>query len=427
MARFVIENSGPLRGKVRINGAKNSALPIIAASLLTEEQMIIEDIPYLNDVRHMCNILIEQGINVEFSENHSRLKIHSKSFSQASATYDTVNKLRASFLLFGPLLAKTGNAVIPLPGGCAIGARPVDLHLKGMAAMGAEILYDHGLVAANIKGKLKGATIYLDFPSVGATENIMMAASLAEGLTVIENAATEPEIVDLTMLLSSMGADIKGAGTDTIRINGVDKLKGTNYSVIPDRIEAGTYMIAAAISNGNVLIENIVPDHVKPVTAKLREAGIEIIENSNSVQVIGHGGYKALDIKTHPYPGFPTDMQAPMMSLLSLATGTSMIVETIFENRFMHAGELVRMGASVKVEGRSAIIEGTDNMTGAVVRATDLRAGAGLVIAGLSAYGITEVTEAEHIDRGYVNIERKLQSLGAKIRRVEDDSSAHEK
>ncbi|HHW00861.1 MAG TPA: UDP-N-acetylglucosamine 1-carboxyvinyltransferase [Clostridiaceae bacterium] len=420
MSKFIINSSKPLKGRVRVSGAKNSVLPIIAAALLADGQSVIEEIPYLNDVKIMCELLKSIGAGVEFSEDKSKLYISSDKLLNTTAPYELVNKMRASFLVMGPLLAKAGYARISLPGGCAIGTRPVDLHLKGFAAMGAKISQGHGFIEAVTNGRLKGSKIYLDFPSVGATENIIMAAVLAEGQTIIENAATEPEIVDLATYLTSMGADVKGAGTDTIKINGVKSLKGTRHTVIPDRIEAGTFMVAAAITGGDVVIENVVADHLKPVSAKLREAGAEISEELSSIRVSAPRRLKAVDIKTHPYPGFPTDMQAQMTSLLSKAEGTSMIIETIFENRFMHVSELKRMGANIKIEGRSAIIEGNGHLTGAQVKATDLRAGAALILAGLAAEGETEITDIEHIDRGYVQIEKKLSALGADIKRVEE-------
>jgi len=419
--KLIVSESNSLRGTVRISGAKNSVLPILAASLLGDRESIIEEIPYLSDVKIMCDLLKSFGAKVEFSDNKTRLRINSNIIDNATAPYELVNKMRASILVMGPLLAKMGVAKISLPGGCAIGSRPVDLHLKGFAAMGAEITQDHGYIEATVKGRLRGSKIYLDFPSVGATENIMMAAVLAEGQTIIENAAIEPEIVDLATYLTTMGADIKGAGTDTIKINGVDSLKGATHAVIPDRIEAGTFMVAAAITGGDVVIENVVPDHLKPITAKLREAGVEISEELSSLHIKSDGNIKPIDIKTHPYPGFPTDMQSQMTSLMTKADGTSMVIETIFENRFMHLAELKRMGANVKIEGRSAIIEGKCKLTGAKVKATDLRAGAALILAGLVAEGITKITNIEHIERGYVNIHEKLNQLGANIQRVEED------
>jgi len=418
VARFLITEGVPLKGTVRVSGAKNSVLPIIAASLLADGHSIIDEIPYLNDVGIMCDLVQSLGANVEFSDNKTSLRIGCSNISNTTAPYELVNKMRASFLVMGPLLTKVGMARISLPGGCAIGSRPVDLHLKGLTAMGAVITQGHGYIEARISGKLKGSKIYLDFPSVGATENIMMAAVLAEGQTIIENAAIEPEIVDLATYLITMGADIKGAGTDTIKINGVNYLNAANHTIIPDRIEAGTFMVAAAITGGDVIIDNVVPDHLKPVSAKLKEAGVEVSEELTAIHVKG-GVLKATDIKTHPYPGFPTDMQSQMTALMSRAKGTSLIVETTFENRFMHVCELKRMGANIKVEGRSAIIEGRDKLMGAQVKATDLRAGAALILAGLVAEGITEITDIEHIDRGYMKIDEKLAGLGANIKRVD--------
>ncbi|MCX7920959.1 MAG: UDP-N-acetylglucosamine 1-carboxyvinyltransferase [Clostridia bacterium] len=421
MPRLLISEGTPLKGSVRVSGAKNSVLPIIAAALLADGQSNIEEAPYLNDVKIMCDLLKSLGANVEVCADQSRMSIACNSITNTTAPYELVNKMRASFLVMGPLLAKTGIARISLPGGCAIGTRPVDLHLKGFAAMGAEITQEHGYIEAKINGRLKGSKIYLDFPSVGATENIMMAAALADGQTIIENAAIEPEIVDLATYLTTMGADVKGAGTDTIRITGVERLKGATHAVIPDRIEAGTFMVAAAITGGDVLIENVVPDHLKPVSAKLREAGVEVAEELSAIRVVAGEGLKAVDIKTHPYPGFPTDMQAQMTSLMCRAEGTSVVIETIFENRFMHVSELKRMGANIKIEGRSAIIEGNPKLMGAKVRATDLRAGASLILAGLAAEGTTEIRDIEHIERGYANITQKLSGLGAKISRLEDE------
>ncbi|HEX3028080.1 MAG TPA: UDP-N-acetylglucosamine 1-carboxyvinyltransferase [Clostridia bacterium] len=423
MSRFIITEGRPLKGSVRVSGAKNSVLPIIAATLLADGQCTLEEIPYLNDVKIMCELLQCLGAKVDLQENDTKLEIYGQNISNTTAPYELVNKLRASFLVMGPLLAKTGIARISLPGGCAIGTRPVDLHLKGFLAMGAEITQGHGYIEAKTNGKnLVGNKIYLDFPSVGATENIIMAAALADGQTIIENAAIEPEIVDLATFITSMGGDVKGAGTDTIKINGVKELKGAKHAIIPDRIEAGTYMVAAAITGGDVLIQNIVPDHLKPVIAKLRECGVEVAEDMTSLHIKGDGKLKACDIKTHPYPGFPTDMQAQMTSLMSKAEGTSIVIETIFENRFMHVSELKRMGANIKIEGRTAVIEGKPTLMGAQVKATDLRAGAALILAGLGAEGVTQITDIEHIDRGYVKIDEKLRSLGVNIHRVEDET-----
>jgi len=418
MSVFVIDGGIPLRGTVRISGAKNAILPALAACLLTEGKTVLKDVPDLEDVHTMCRLLESLGAKVNFGTEKREIEIETGSVIEHTAPYELVNTMRASFLVMGPLLAKKGRARVPLPGGCAIGSRPVDLHLKGFSAMGATINTGHGYVEAQVNGRLTGARIYLDFPSVGATENILMAAVLAKGQTVIENAATEPEIVDLATMLVSMGANVTGAGTDTIRIIGTDKLKPTEHIVIPDRIEAGTYMLAAAITGGEVTIENIMSDHLKPVIAKLREAGIEIAEEFNSINVRAVRRPKAVDVKTHPFPGFPTDMQAQMTAFLSQAEGTSIVVETIFENRFMHIGELKRMGARIKIDGRTAIIEGATQLMGAQVRATDLRAGAALVLAGLIARDRTEIIDIYHVDRGYEAMEKKLQALGARIVRV---------
>lgn len=419
MSKLIISEGRPLKGRVRVSGAKNSVLPIIAASLLADGKSVIDEIPYLNDVKIMCDLVKSLGASVTLSDKQSKLEICCRDLCNTTAPYELVNKMRASFLVAGPLLAKAGYVRISLPGGCAIGSRPVDLHLKGFMALGASITQGHGYIEARRNSRLKGGKVYLDFPSVGATENIMMAATLAEGMTIIENAAIEPEIVDLATYLTAMGADIKGAGTDTVKIYGVTDLKAASHTVIPDRIEAGTYMVAAAITGGDVVIENVVTDHLKPVTAKLREAGVEVSEELASIRV-RRNGLQAVDIKTHPYPGFPTDMQSQMTSLLSMATGTSMVIETIFENRFMHVSELKRMGANIKVEGRSAIIEGGSRLTGAKVKATDLRAGAALILAGLSADGTTEIEDIEHVDRGYIGIDQKLKSLGANVVRVDE-------
>lgn len=402
-----------------VSGAKNSILPIIAASLLTDDICIIDGVPFLKDVETMCDLIRCLGVKVEFSTDKTRLKIQAANLDNTLAPYELANKMRASFLVTGPLLAREGIAKISLPGGCAIGSRPVDLHLKGFITLGASIIHNHGYIEARTNGRLRGKKIYLDFPSVGATENIMMASVLACGQTIIENAAIEPEVVDLANYLVSMGAEIRGAGTDTVKINGVDRLKGTSHIIIPDRIEAGTLMIAAAITGGDVIIHNIVPKHLKPVTAKLIEANVEVSEELSSIHIKADKKIGPVDIKTHPYPGFPTDMQAQMTSLMSRASGTSMVIETIFENRFMHINELKRMGANIKIDGRSAIIEGNSKLTGAQVKATDLRAGAALIVASLGAEGITEITDIDHIDRGYVSIDKKLNSLGASIERIE--------
>lgn len=416
MARLLIDQSPSLQGTVRISGSKNSVLPILAASLLAEGKSCIEEIPKLQDVWIMQELLESLGATTHWEQN--MITVRSDELTQYEAPYELVRQMRASFLVMGPLLARLGRTRIPLPGGCAIGSRPVDLHLKGFSALGAEVTQERGYVQAKAD-QLKGARIYLDFPSVGATENIMMAAVLAEGQTTIENAAVEPEVVDLANYLNAMGALVRGAGTDTIKITGVSTLTGTNYSVIPDRIEAGTFMVAAAMTHGDVYLENVVSSHLKPIIAKLRESNIQVIETENGLRVCSKELIYAADIKTLPYPGFPTDMQAPLMSLMSIAQGTCVITETIFENRFMHVGELKRMGADIKIEGRSAVINGVPSLTGTQVRATDLRAGAALILCGLIAEGTTEIQDMYHIERGYEDIEMKLRNLGASIQKIE--------
>mgnify|MGYP000409527937 FL=1 len=416
MNKFLVEKSPPLRGNVRISGAKNSALPILAASLLGTEDIILEDVPNLKDVEVMCEVLSSLGAKVELLDK-GKIKINSKDINNYETPYELMSKMRASFLVMGPLLTRLGKTKTSLPGGCAIGTRPIDLHLKGFRALGAEIDVDHGYIGAYAE-KLVGDRIYLDFPSVGATENIMMAAVMAEGETIIDNAAMEPEIVDLANFLNKLGAQIKGAGTSSIKIKGVKELGGANHSVIPDRIEAGTFMVAAAITKGDVIVENVITSHIKPIIAKLRESGCEVWEEEDKVRVIGTDNLKSVDIKTLPYPGFPTDMQAQFMALMSVAKGTSVVIETVFENRFMHVDELKRMGADIKIDGRSAIIQGVDSLMSAPVKATDLRAGAALVLAGLIADGVTEISDIYHIDRGYESMEAKFAKLGAKIYRA---------
>ena len=415
MSKLIVSQSPPLIGRVKIDGAKNSVLPIMAASLLTEEMCILEDVPLLQDVFVACEVLECFGSKVNIRNN--TLIIDNSNTYKGEAPYELTRKMRASFLVMGPLLARHGHARISLPGGCAIGSRPIDLHLKGFSALGADITLGYGYIEAKAH-RLKGSKIYLDFPSVGATENIMMAAALAQGQTIIENAAEEPEIVDLSNFINAMGGNVRGAGTGTIRIEGVDRLHGATHTVVPDRIEAGTFMVAAAMTKGNVLLENVLIDHLKPIEAKLKEAGAKILEEDEGIRVIGPDIIKPIDIKTLPYPGFPTDMQAQMMAMVTTAPGASVITETVFENRFMHVDELKRMGANIKIEGRSAIVEGVSHLTGTSVKATDLRAGAALVLAGLIAKGETEVSNIYHIDRGYYKIEDKLAKLGANIQRV---------
>lgn len=418
--KFIIERSGPLKGSVRIEGSKNAVLPVLAGTLLTGQSCCIRNAPQLSDVEAMCSLLETLGARVRWDRRGGVVVAETGSLDRYEAAYELVSKLRASFLVMGPLLARMGRVKVPLPGGCAIGSRPVDLHLKGLAALGARIDQAHGYVSATAT-QLKGAKIYLDFPSVGATENIMMAAALAEGQTVLENCAIEPEVVDLANFLNAAGADIRGAGTDTVKINGVKEMKSTEHSVIPDRIEAGTFMAAAAITKGDVLLTNVLPDHVKPVTAKLKEVNICVTETERGIRVHYEDGRTvvASDIKTLPYPGFPTDMQAQFMSLLTTAAGTSIITESVFENRFMQVGELKRMGADIKIEGRSAVVEGVPRLNGAQVRATDLRAGAALALAALAADDVTEISDIHHIDRGYHRLDVRLNKLGANIRRVE--------
>ena len=423
MAKLVVRKSEPLHGEVKISGSKNAVLPILAATLLTEERCIIKDAPALRDVDVMCDLLRSLGAAVESDLDHNEVKVRAEGEIKYEAPFELVKMMRASILVLGALLLRSGRALIHLPGGCAIGERPIELHLKGLRALGAEIdeqSLSKGIVDAKA-GKLKGSTIYLDFPSVGATEVIIMAASLAEGTTILENAAQEPEIVDLANYLNKMGARIKGAGTDTIKIEGVEKLHGVSHHVIPDRIEAGTFMVSAAITKGRILVKNMLPDHLKAVIAKLRECGVVIEMTDEGVIVDGsQNTIVSTDIKTLPYPGFPTDMQSPFMALLTVAQGPSVVMETVFENRFMHVAEFNRMGANIRTEGKCAIIPGGRSLQGAPVIATDLRAGAAVVLTGLVAEGKTEVSQIYHIDRGYEHFVDKLKALGADIERIED-------
>ncbi|PKM83756.1 MAG: UDP-N-acetylglucosamine 1-carboxyvinyltransferase [Firmicutes bacterium HGW-Firmicutes-13] len=421
MEKLIVNGGKTLKGKIKISGSKNSCLPILAASLLAEEYVYLNDVPVLSDVEYMTEVLENLGANVE--KRNNSLKIDARFIGGGGPPYDLVRKMRASFLTAGPLLARRGQVKISLPGGCAIGSRPIDLHLKGFKALGAKIEAGHGVIL--IKGdNLKGERIYLDFPSVGATENIIMAATKAQGTTVIENAAEEPEIVDLANFLNSLGARVSGGGTKIVKIEGVKELAGSGHTIIPDRIEAGTYMVAAAITRGSIIIENVILNHLKAVTAKLKEAGVKIEElEEGTVRVKGEKCIRAVDIKTLPCPGFPTDMQPQFMALLTLAKGTSVIKETVFENRFMHVPELKRMGADIKIEGPSAVIQGVKKLSGSPVRSTDLRAGAALVLAGLAAEDVTEVYELDHLDRGYPFFDEKLRRLGADIQRVRVEES----
>ena len=420
MEQLVIHGGNPLRGHVKIGGAKNAVLPIIAAALLGSRGVsVLDDVPALEDVYTISSVLRSLGVKADYSAKEHRLTIDASRIETISAPYELVRKMRASFLIMGPLLAREGRAEISLPGGCAIGTRPIDLHLKGFEALGAKIDITQGAIHASAPHGLKGARIYFDFPSVGATENVMMAASCAEGQTILENPALEPEIVDLANYLNVMGAHIRGAGTNQIKIDGVPGLVAADYTIIPDRIEAGTYMVAAAMTRGDVFIENAISEHLKPVVAKLKEAGAQIEEDIAGIRVRADGAIKAIDLKTMPYPGFPTDMQAQFMAMLAIAEGTSVVTETVFENRFMHVEELQRMGAQIRVDGRTATVEGGHTLTGAAVRATDLRAGAAMVLAGLVADGETRVGYIHHIDRGYDDLVAKLVALGADIRRTE--------
>ncbi|GFN32689.1 UDP-N-acetylglucosamine 1-carboxyvinyltransferase [Paenibacillus xylaniclasticus] len=418
MSKIIVRGGQRLSGTVRIDGAKNAVLPILAASLLASEgESVIADVPLLDDVLTIREVIASLG--AEVSHGQETMSIRANRLAVYEPPYELVRKMRASILVMGPLLARTGRVKISLPGGCAIGMRAIDQHLKGFEAMGVDIALGQGFIDATVNGRLKGSKVYLDVASVGATENIMMAAALADGTTTIENAAKEPEIVDLANYLNAMGARIRGAGTDMIRIEGVEALKGVRHTVIPDRVEAGTYMIAAAITGGDVVVEGAIADHLAPVISKLQEMGVTVMEIDNGLRVIADKRLKAVDVKTLPYPGFPTDMQSQMMSLLLTSEGTSVVTETIFENRFMHVEEFAKMNAQIKVDGRSAIINGGVQLNGAKVMATDLRAGAALICAALAANGESEISGTHHIDRGYVNIVGKLAALGASIERVE--------
>jgi UDP-N-acetylglucosamine 1-carboxyvinyltransferase len=400
-------------------------LPVLAAGLLTGQKCTVQNVPHLSDVEAMCGLLDSVGVGVDYDSKSGDLNLCAEGFNRHEAAYEWVGRLRASFLVIGPMLARLGRAKVPLPGGCAIGTRPVDLHLKGLAALGAEIEHSHGYITARARrlrgaNRLRGAKIYLDFPSVGATENLMMASCLAEGQTILENCAVEPEIVDLANFLNAAGADIRGAGTDTVKINGTKELHGVTHPVIPDRIEAGTFMVAAALTRGDIRLTNVMADHLKPVTAKLKEVNVKVEDTEDGLHVYYDPMTElvATDIKTMPYPGFPTDMQALFMALMSTVNGTSIITETVFENRFMQAGELNRMGAEIKIESRSAVIEGVKKLAGAQVVASDLRAGAALMLAALAADGKTELSGAEHIDRGYCALDKQLNRLGARVERI---------
>lgn len=434
MAKLIVENNGPLHGIVEISGAKNAVLPLMAATLLTDEKCSINGIPDLTDVFVMKDMLTSFGAKVKAEKDDngiSRIDVQADDITNIRGSKELVSEMRASTMVMGPLLAKCGRCVMPLPGGCAIGSRPIDLHLKGFKALGATVIEnsDESVISLVTDAEgLKGDIIYLDFPSVGATENILMAATLAKGTTVIENAAKEPEIVDLANLLNKMGAKIKGAGTDTIRITGVDKLHGAVHTVIPDRIETATFMLAAAITRGKILIKNAIPGHVRPIIAKLKECNVDVEIVDEGIYVNGaNKELVATDIKTLPYPGFPTDIQSPFMAFLTTVDGESKVKETVFENRFMHVNELNRMGAKISTRDREAFIHGNTKLVGAKVRATDLRAGAAMVLAGLVAEGVTEISEIYHIERGYENFTKKMKNLGAKIERVVEEGDKVER
>ncbi|MEH7384004.1 UDP-N-acetylglucosamine 1-carboxyvinyltransferase [Bacillus sp. JJ1521] len=423
MEKIIVRGGHRLNGTVKVEGAKNAVLPVIAASLLASNgKSVINEVPTLSDVYTINEVLRFLNADVTFLNN--QIVVDASRELKTEAPFEYVRKMRASVTVMGSLLARNGHARVALPGGCAIGSRPIDLHLKGFEAMGAVVKVGNGYIDAKVNGRLYGAKIYMDFPSVGATENIMMAATLADGITTIENSAKEPEIVDLANFLNAMGARVRGAGTGTIRIEGVKELHGATHNIIPDRIEAGTFMVASAITGGNVLVQGAVQEHLSSLIAKMEEMGVTIIEEQDGLRVIGPEKLKAVDIKTMPHPGFPTDMQSQMMALLLRAQGTSMITETVFENRFMHVEEFRRMNGDIKIEGRSVIINGESQLQGAEVAATDLRAAAALILSGLVADGYTRVTELKHLDRGYVNFHEKLAALGADIERITEETES---
>ena len=421
MDKIIINGGNRLTGEVQVEGAKNAVLPVLTASLLASEgQSKLTNVPDLSDVVTINNVLSTLNAKVDYDKENGSVTVDASATLNEEAPYEYVSKMRASVLVMGPLLARLGHAIVALPGGCAIGARPIEQHIKGFEALGAEIHLENGNIYASTKEGLKGANIHLDFPSVGATQNIIMGASLAQGKTVIENVAKEPEIVDLANYINEMGGNVVGAGTDTITIHGVEKLTGVEHAIIPDRIEAGTLIIAAAITRGDVFVKGAVKEHMTSLIYKLEEMGVYLDFNEEGVHVTTNGELQPVDIKTLPHPGFPTDMQSQMMALLLTAEGHKVVTETVFENRFMHVAEFRRMNANINVEGRSAKIEGKSQLQGAQVKATDLRAAAALILAGLVAEGTTQVTELKHLDRGYVNFHEKLKSLGADIKRVDD-------
>ena len=418
MDKIIIEGSAPLKGEVTISGSKNAALPILSAALLTDDWNTFYNVPNLKDIDTLKTLLLHIGAKID--EGGNALKISIRNPQNLEAPYELVKTMRASALVLGPLLTKFKRARVSLPGGCAIGARPMNLHLMALEKMGADIKIESGYVNAQVASRLKGAKIYFDIATVTGTENIMMAAVLADGITILENAACEPEVAELADVLNSMGACIKGGGTDCITIEGVDSLKPVTHTIMPDRIEAGTFMVAAGMTKGNVLIKSCPLQNLEALAVKVKEAGVEIKTENGGVRVIGNSHLKSVDVKTLPYPGFPTDMQAQMMAMMSIASGLSIITETVFENRFMHVSELRRMGADIRIEGRNAIVKGKPYLSGAPVMATDLRASASLILAGLAAEGVTEISRVYHLDRGYESIEKKLAGLGAKIKRVKE-------
>lgn len=421
MDKIEIKGGNRLTGEVKVSGAKNAVLPILTASLLASDgESKLLNVPALSDVETINNVLSTLNAEVSYNKEEDAVTVDATKQLNEEAPYEYVSKMRASILVMGPLLARLGHAKVALPGGCAIGSRPIEQHIKGFEELGAEIHMDGGFIYATTKDGLKGTTIHLDFPSVGATQNIIMAASLAEGKTVLENVAREPEIVDLANYINEMGGNVIGAGTDTITIHGVEKLYGVEHSIIPDRIEAGTLIIAGAITRGDIIVHGAIKEHMTSLLYKLEEMGVELEYNGDSIHVKAEGELKPVDIKTLPHPGFPTDMQSQMMSLLLTAEGHKVVTETVFENRFMHVAEFKRMNARITVEGRSAKIEGKSQLQGAQVKATDLRAAAALILAGLVADGVTQVTELKHLDRGYVDLHGKLNGLGADIKRTQD-------
>ncbi|MBF7025817.1 UDP-N-acetylglucosamine 1-carboxyvinyltransferase [Staphylococcus kloosii] len=421
MDKIVIKSGNKLTGEVKASGAKNAVLPVLTASLLAAEGTSkLLNVPALSDVETINNVISTLNAEVSYDKDGEAVTVDATKDLFEEAPYEYVSKMRASILVMGPLLARLGHAKVALPGGCAIGSRPIEQHIKGFEELGADIHMDGGFIYANAKDGLKGTTIHLDFPSVGATQNIIMAASLAEGKTVLENVAREPEIVDLANYINEMGGNVVGAGTDTITINGVDKLHGVTHSIIPDRIEAGTLLIAGAITRGDVLVKGAIKEHMTSLVYKLEEMGVNLEYSDEAIRVSAEGELKPVDVKTLPHPGFPTDMQSQMMALLLTAEGNKVVTETVFENRFMHVAEFQRMNANITVEGRSAKIQGKSQLQGAQVKATDLRAAAALILAGLVAEGTTQVTELTHLDRGYVDLHGKLNSLGANIERIND-------